>query len=181
MGLRVTSPTRTLIDLGKVLDAERVEQAVEYAFRHGMSSPDYLMKRLALFGRRGCRGPRVLREVMERRAKDGLPTGSYFETLLFQTLRKARLPLPLRQHPVFDEDGLIGRLDFAYPDQKRWLEAQGYEDHSKRDRWHLDIQRRNRLSRLGWSGYEVTARALKTHPHDVARQVAGFLGHHPLF
>lgn len=72
------------------------------------------------------------------------------ERRLVSVLAGAGIPEPVRQYPVYDEEGLIGRLDFAWPHVKVGLEADGYDPHSSRRSFHHDRQRHNRVTRTGW-------------------------------
>ena len=47
-------------------------------------------------------------------------------------------------------------VDFAYPDIKLAIEAEGYRWHSSRARWERDLERRNELTALGWRVIHVT-------------------------
>ena len=50
-----------------------------------------------------------------------------------------------RQIEVGDEDGLVGRVDFAYTEQRIAIEVQSYRWHSSRAAWRKGIERLNRL------------------------------------
>jgi hypothetical protein len=72
------------------------------------------------------------------------------ERRLVSVLAGAGIPEPVRQYPVYDEEGLIGRLDFAWPHVVVGLEADGYDPHFSRRSSHHDRQRHNRVTRTGW-------------------------------
>jgi hypothetical protein len=79
-----------------------------------------------------------------------VPPGSPLERRLVSVLAAAGIPEPVRQFPVYDEDGLIGRLDFAWPGVKVGLEADGYDPHSSRRSFRHDRRRHARVTRIGW-------------------------------
>ncbi|MGY1802561.1 DUF559 domain-containing protein [Blastococcus sp. SYSU D00922] len=91
---------------------------------------------------------------------DGL-AGSPQETRLRLLLHRSGLPRPVAQHVVRDADGFVGRVDFAWPEQRVIVEYEG--------RWHgdepqqvaKDRRRLNRLSAAGWTVVYVTAEDLR--------------------
>lgn len=66
-------------------------------------------------------------------------------------------------------------VDFAYPDKKLAIEADGYRWHSGRRRWQHDISRGNELIRLGWRVIHVTADDVKHRPDIVAQMIRSAL------
>lgn len=174
-GIPITSPTRTLVDLGAVVSPDAVEEALESALRQGYTTIEYLEKRLAKLGGPGCRGAGALHAVLLAR-KGGAPTGSRFETHLFRLLRAARLPLPERQVEIRDHRGwFVARPDFVYVDEKLIIEADSYGEHGGRLEWEHDIVRRNRLTALGWRIVQVTWRQLREQPGEVLGQIEAAL------
>lgn len=79
-----------------------------------------------------------------------------FETLLLRLIQRSGLPRPAIQYEIRDRSRLLAVADFAYPDRKLAIEADGYPWHSSRARWEHDLSRRNRLTALGWSVVHVT-------------------------
>lgn len=89
-------------------------------------------------------------------------TESAFEARLFQEMRRAGLPLPARQHDVYDESGrFVARVDFAYVEARLAIEAVGYRWHSGRDAWARDQSRCNALAAAGWRMVNVTWQDLR--------------------
>jgi hypothetical protein len=70
-------------------------------------------------------GTGVLRELVRVRMR-GRKRGSELESDFFGILRRARLPLPVPQHPVRCPDRWR-KIDFAYPDCMLAIEVDGYE------------------------------------------------------
>ncbi len=114
----------------------------------------------------GCRRARRVAGLA-----DGL-AGSPQETRLRLLLHGARLPRPLAQHTVLDDDGrFVARVDFAWPRQRLAVEYEG--------RWHgrpqqvaPDRTRLNRLTAAGWRVVFVTAEDLREPDLVVARVAA---------
>lgn len=173
-GFLLTNATRTLIDLGAVVEPEVVEAALEDALRKGLTSLPRLRWRLRTLGRRGRRGAGVLRGILEARG-NAAPTESALETKVARLLARAKLPVPIRQFEVCNNGRLIARVDFAYPDQKVAIECDGYRFHSGRGPWDRDRQRRNTLGALGWLILHVTWEDVRTRPHEVIEEIRATL------
>ena len=141
----VTTPARTLLDLGAVVPVEMVEPALEDALMRRLVTLQLLTNTLERLGRSGRRGAAVLRGLVEERDPATAPTQSMMEDLLFRVVRRGGLPAPVRQYEVAGV-----RLDGAYPDIRLGLEADSRIWHGGR----LDVQRNtdkaNILLAQGW-------------------------------
>lgn len=166
-GIRTTSPTRTLIDLASVVSTDIVEEALDDALRRGLTSAPRLRWRLSELGRQGRSGISRIRWVIEQRLdKPGVPQ-SVLETRLLRLLKRAGLPLPECQYEVRERGRLLAILDFAYPDIRLAIEADGYRWHSGRVRWESDLARRNELTARGWRVLHVTWSDMERRPSSV--------------
>ncbi|WP_458199620.1 DUF559 domain-containing protein [Blastococcus deserti] len=114
-----------------------------------------------------CRGSRLAREVAD--LADGLAESPQ-ETRLRLLLLRAGLPAPTAQHRVFDEEGFVARLDFAYPDRKVAIEYDGAW-HAEPRQFARDRRRLNRLTAAGWRVIFVTAADLRD-PERLVRRIA---------
>ena len=141
----VTTPARTLLDLGAVAPVEMVESALEDALMRRLVTFALLTATLERLGGSGRRGAAVLRALVEERDPATAPTQSMLEDLLFGVLRRGGLPAPVRQYEVAGV-----RLDGAYPDIRLGLEADSRIWHGGR----LDVQRNSDKANLllahGW-------------------------------
>ncbi len=145
VGIPVTTPARTLLDLGAVATQEVVESALEDALMRRLVSFALLNSTLERLGGPGRRGAAVLRALVEERDPATAPTHSRLEDELWRVLRRAGLPEPVRQCEVAGV-----RLDFAYPQIRLGMEADSRIWHGRR----LDVQRNsdkgNVLVARGW-------------------------------
>jgi len=82
---------------------------------------------------------------------------------------RSGLPTPVAQFRVFDDEGLIGRVDFAYPDLKIAIEYDGLW-HAESGQFAKDRGRLNRLRAAGWRVVFVTA-ADMYDPDAIVRQI----------
>jgi very-short-patch-repair endonuclease len=168
---RITSVSRTLIDLGSVVAEEVVEQALDDALTRGLTSIPRLRWRLQELGRSGRRGAGVLRKLLNSRAPGSRPSESTLETRVMALLRSSRLPTPIRQYEIREKGRVLARIDLAYPEQHLAIECDGYRYHSGRKAWQEDLKRRNLLARKGWRVLHVTWEDLKLRPNEIVREV----------
>lgn len=115
--------------------------------------------------------PRCQGSARARRAAqlaDGLAE-SPPETRLRLLLHRSGLPAPIAQFRVFDDEGFIARVDFAYPDLRIAIEYDGLW-HGERKAFLDDRRRLNRLVAAGWIVLHVTAADMR-HPDRLAAQV----------
>jgi very-short-patch-repair endonuclease len=155
----VTTPARTLLDLGAVAPALVVESALEDALMRRLVTFALLTNTLERLGGPGRNGAGVLRALVEERDPATAPTQSMLEDLLFRVVRRGGLPEPVRQYEVAGV-----RLDGAYPEFRLGLEADSRIWHGGR----LDVQRNtdkaNVLLAHGWrvlrfTHFDLTRRA----------------------
>lgn len=105
-------------------------------------------------------------------AREEVVPESVFERRLLRVLRAAGLPKPELQYEVRDGGRLVARVDFAYPDARLAIEADGFSHHSGRPAWERDRARGNVLVRLGWRVIRVTWRMCQEDPRAVTDAIA---------
>lgn len=145
----VTTLARTLLDIAGTSPPDVVEEALDDALRRKLASLSRLRWRLHETAERGRPGITLLRSLLEARAHPTEVPQSVFETRLLRELRDAELPEPVPQYEIRDRGRLIAIVDFAFPDHRIAIEADGYRWHSGRRRWERDLGRRNALTALG--------------------------------
>lgn len=104
------------------------------------------------------------------------PTGSRFDTRLNALLRRARLPLPVRQEEIFEGSRFVARVDLAYPKEKIAIEADSWRHHSGRKAWQSDSRKTVDLTTLGWRVLRFTYDDLVNRPEWVIDRVRRALG-----
>ena len=163
-GLSRTGSVRTAVDLirrGPMEDGVVLLDRLVYA---GMVDLAAVRQAAATLPR--CRGSAQARLVSE--LSDGLAE-SPPETRLRLLLRRTGLPAPVAQFRVFDQEGFIGRVDFAYPDLKLAIEYDGAW-HAEPGQFARDRRRLNRMSAAGWRTLFVTAADMH-EPDTLVRRV----------
>jgi very-short-patch-repair endonuclease len=120
LGIPLTAPARTLIDLATVTSAKRLEAAVNAADRLDLIDPERLRDELAV--RPGLRGVPALRTLLDRRTF--ALTDSELERRFLRLARRAGLPRP--------QTGTIlngFKVDFHWPDLGLVVETDGLRYH----------------------------------------------------
>jgi very-short-patch-repair endonuclease len=69
---------------------------------------------------------------------------------------------------VFEGHRLLATVDFAWPEAKLIVEAEGFEFHSGREAWEKDIGRYNSLLLRGWTVLRLTSEHLRGGGEDFA-------------
>lgn len=145
----LTNASRTLLDLGAVMDADHVEVALECALRRGLTSVPRLRWRLQEVGGRGHAGSAALRKLLDRREPGTRPLQSVLEVRFLQGLCRRKLPAPVRQFEV-----RVGQrrrfIDFGFPHALLGIEVGGRRFHSGPAAAQRDSRRHNELTALGW-------------------------------
>jgi very-short-patch-repair endonuclease len=165
----VTTVPRTLFDLGSVADTATVEAAVTDAIRRRRTTLPRLQSCLDEVGGKGRAGASVLRSILEALSEQ--PVESVLELKLLRLLRRHGLPEPVCQFDIRRGNIVVARVDFAYPDVRLAIEADGFRFHSGLGTWERDLARRNGLTALGWHVIHVTWPDLNERPRRVAEQL----------
>lgn len=152
-GVVVTTPLRTALDLGRLLQRDQALGAVDALLRAGNLSTHDLAAQLERFrGARGVVQLRRLATLADPRAE------SPAESLTRLRLIDGGLPVPEVQWEIRNELGIvIYRLDLAYPELKLAIEYDGAEFHTSVEDRARDERRRAHLRRLGWTIVVLTA------------------------
>ncbi len=165
----VTSIARTLVDLGAVVDDDRVEQALDDALRRG-TNLRWITETLDSSMRPGPSGCAALTRVLSRPDRQGPIPDSMFERLVERVLRQTGLPTPQRQFRVLGDDRIIARIDAAWPEAMVGLEADSELWHWGPRRGRRARQRHNRLVAAGWQMTYASWQDL-TDPTDLISQL----------
>lgn len=158
-----TSRADTAVDLIRFVDGDDAVVLLDRVIAGGLVS--LLGVREAAAALPPCRGSARAREVAH--LADGLAESPQ-ETRLRLLLRRSGLPAPVAQHRVFDGDGFVARVDFAWPELRLAIEYDGLW-HAERGAFVRDRSRLNRLTAAGWTVLHVTAEDLRRPDGLLAR------------
>ncbi len=157
-GLRVTSATRTILDLANSCDRrsshpDRIAAAIDSAVRRELASPEAIRLRLDELRGKGRAGVRKIERLLEHSGGHTM-----LERKFLELMSVAGLPRPTTQE-VFrrpDDDQFVARVDFYFPGRGVVVEVTGRVGHSSPEERMRDAQRRNELQQLGLRVYEFT-------------------------
>ena len=171
-GFRVTSATRTLIDLAATHDRAQLRRHLDHALRHRSTTVDRLEAALGRAGRQP--GVVLLRDlVAERSGGEGL-TESELEMRVLELLEAAGLPPPQRQR-VVRVRGKVRRMDFLIKGSRVVIEADGYAYHSGFDTFEDERRRRRQLVLLGYVVLPWTWAAVREEPDELIDELRAVL------
>jgi very-short-patch-repair endonuclease len=157
----ITTVARTLRDLPRHL----TEEAFDEAIRQRRVRPTEFE-----------RAPGYLGKLARDRLGLGVPHGKIVRKAI-AVLRKARLPDPVREHPI-TFGGRNYFIDIAYPDRRIAIECRGEAPHWGRERFRHDIDRSNALELAGWDEYTFTWWHVTADAASMVATVRGALGVH---
>jgi hypothetical protein len=163
-GIPVTLPARTAFDLASRYPTGVAVAAIDAliaATDVKVADIEQLIQRYP--GRRGIKGARATTQLVDPGAQ------SPKETWLRLLLIRAGFPRPATQIPVRDESGrIVAYLDMGWDDIMVAVEYDGDQHRTDRGQYVKDIQRLERVERLGWLIVRVVA---EDHPDSVIRRV----------
>ncbi|WP_152364796.1 type IV toxin-antitoxin system AbiEi family antitoxin domain-containing protein [Microlunatus speluncae] len=145
-GIRVTTPLRTALDLGRLLKRDAALAALDGLLRLGRFHQADLRSETRRFrGYRGVVQLRCLIPLSDARSE------SPQESVLRLRWLDAMLPEPHPQYVVVDDNGFpIYRLDLADPTVRFAAEYDGQDHHFTAEQRERDDRRRAWLRRRGW-------------------------------
>jgi hypothetical protein len=166
-----TSVARTLFDLAGVLQASRLERALDSCLAAKLLTVGALWSIYHDFAPGGRTGWQLIRELLEARGEGYIAPASELERLFLDIVRAAHLPEPERERNLGDGDGWIGRVEFVYREARLLIEIDGRLHHTALlDRKH-DRERDNRFMADGWRVLRIDYEMLTRRPHEVAALV----------
>lgn len=174
-GVPVTTPARTLVDLGAVLPERMVELALDSALGRRLVTVAGVRLALDAVARRGRRGVGVLRSLLEDRSDSARMGATTLEARMRRLCRDHGIPELTFQHEVRTGRRFIGRVDFARPDLRLAIEVDGYEWHSSLEAFGHDRARQNELVAAGWTVLRFTWNDVTKGPERVANAIRRIL------
>ncbi|MGD9700837.1 MAG: type IV toxin-antitoxin system AbiEi family antitoxin domain-containing protein [Acidimicrobiia bacterium] len=175
--LDVTSPARTVVDLGLVARPSFVQRVMEEWLASKLVTFAELEAVLDRVGRHGRNGAGVLRSILADRALGTTVADSVPESALGELLVRHGFPPLTHHHLVVLPSGAVFELDWSYPDRMLGFEVDGYGVHLRsNDAFERDRLRRNELEIHGWRILHFAGTTVLRRPHVVVDQVRRALG-----
>ena len=155
LGLRLTTPARTLHDLAPLLPQHDLDRAVEETVIRGLATAADLQSRPALRAATIVE-PRLTRSEAERR--------------LVKLIRAARLPTPTTNVRVAGWE-----VDAFWPRHRLIVEVDGYAYHGNRAAFERDRRKDAALIAAGYRVVRITWRQISDEPHATVALLARLL------
>jgi AbiEi antitoxin C-terminal domain len=176
-GVRVTTPTRTALDLARYAPRFMGLSAVDAFCHRALTTPSELMACAQRFC--GGRNIAIARQLIGWAEPLAESPG---ESWLRLRILDAGFPRPQAQIKVYDTGGrMVYRLDLGYPALKIGLEYDGLEFHDSPEHRKHDVHRRRELDRIyGWDAYGFDRGDVLGMRPTVELVVGGLLGIEPL-
>lgn len=102
-------------------------------------------------------------------------SGSVTEIDLKYIIFDSPIPKPVQQLKVRRPGGTLAYPDFAWPDLKKIVEADGFAAHGSPEQLQNDLWRQNDLMDLGWDIRRFTATEIREQPSRVRSEIVHFI------
>jgi very-short-patch-repair endonuclease len=172
--IRCTNPLVAILDLGVVLSAVEVAEAIIRARQLKLFEPIAVANTIDRLSKPGRTGLTVAREAVELMMIGDRPAETVLE-MRFAIGPGTLLPPYEYQHEVRIR-GERFFIDFAYPAVRLAIEVDGYEKRAERRSLDYDDWRQNLITADGWSILRFTWTQVKNDPSFVAAQIIERLG-----
>lgn len=174
-GLPVTTIPRTIVDLAAVVSPLRLRGIVEDCKLERLTTPVDVGVCLASVARRGKPGVRKLTRVLDVFGDGKATSNSKLEDALFDVIVGAGLPMPVSQFPFPGRQFVKGCVDFAYPDVKLIIEADGRRWHTRIADIARDSERDGDAAEEGWQTLRLLYEHIVGDPTGTARRIRAVL------
>lgn len=164
LGLRVTGPARTVLDLAPRLTEAELEAVVD-DLRHSYLKLEQLGKVVERYP--GHRGAAAIRRIIERPSG---PTRSQFEREFKAFVKRYGLPMPLINPRVHGYEA-----DALFAAERVIVELDGWDFHSSRRSFRSDRARDAHLLAHGYATVRITWERLTEQPDELAAQLGTIL------
>ena len=174
-GIRLTSPTRTLLDIADIVRDAAAASILEQLINSNMGTMITHMSTLARLGHTRRPGTATMARVIASRPKWCKAMQSDLEATVFAECARQQLPEPKFQYELTLPNGDRIRLDFAWPRFKIALEVDHPFWHAGDEASHKDKRRDRKAGTIGWITIRVTEFDVKRGLPEAVGDVAATL------
>lgn len=171
-GIRLTTPMRSLVDLGAVRPWWIVDRAYGHALGLGLATPTAMRRMLDELGRKGRSGVGVMRTVLAERG-DAVPSRGWLAAKGDRLLQRHGITGGIPEYEIWVGDRFVAKVDRAWPDVRFCVEWDGDERHLGTTA--ADVERQNAISDAGWEFRRFGRRHVVHDELYVVRTVANAL------
>lgn len=165
-GHRLTAPAWTAVEVARSLRRPRALATLDAALRS--QSCDRGQLQVAAKSQAGRRGIVTVRELIPLARPEA---ESPMESEARLVMLDGGLPEPLLQYVIVDRDGLVWRVDFAWPDERVAVEYDGFDWHSSPEALRKDRQKRAALEEVGWRVLSIVSDDVRRRPDVMLRRI----------
>lgn len=174
-GIPATTVARTLFDIAELVTARQLERAFDQADIMHLLDLNAINDQLARNPTRPA--AKAVNDLLNTHYIGSTPTDNEFEDAFLALTRSLKLPDPTPQFYIDPGDGEPPiRADFAWPDRKIVVEADGRRSHGTNHAFESDRRRDQRLTAAGWRVIRTTWRQLTHRPHELRPILLTLLG-----
>jgi hypothetical protein len=170
-GIDVTSRERTMCDLGRVLRESELRTTFNDQFHRGLVEIEGVYGVFYRYARPGRRGITRVRSVLDRHSPGFAVPESELEQRTIDLLDAAGIEQPQRQVRLDFWETVVGRVDFAYLDERIVIEVDGRLFHGP-DVFESDRERDNAAGLSGWQVLRFTWAMVTQRPDYVVGTIA---------
>lgn len=174
-GFRITTVPRTIVDCAATVSLVRLRSLTEQAINEKLTTVAAINGILVEIARRGKPGMRKMGAALATFGPAAPIGDSELERVLLRAVLAAGNPSPVPQFAHPGRHPGRGRVDFAYPDEKVILEADGRPWHQRIADLLRDRSRDNEAARAGWLTLRFLWEHLQSDPEDVGATVRDVL------
>lgn len=174
-GIPVTTPERTICDLGLIFPEHEVLRILRHAVATKLVTPHDLWNMRQRTSKQGRNGTGVLERVLDALPDQAEQVESGIEVQFLEVCERYNIEPPAIQVPV-GIGGRSFRLDFAWTSKRVFVEIDGAAFHSTATQIADDGHRQNLLVQAGWTPLRFTYEDLVQRPGLCARTVVATLG-----
>ncbi|WP_157576112.1 type IV toxin-antitoxin system AbiEi family antitoxin domain-containing protein [Mycobacterium sp. GA-2829] len=169
-GRAATAPAWTAVETARRLSRPRALATLDAAVHSTWCDTAELARAVdAQFGRRGIVAVRDLLPHVDGRAESAMESEARLVMIDYG------LPTPVLQYEIHGRDGVVWRVDFAWPDERVVAEYESVEWHTGRDEMVRDRKRVAALQDLGWTVIPIVVDDVRHHPAQFAERIATHL------
>ena len=175
-GIRVTSPSRTLLDVADAVGDIAAASILEQLINDGRGTFATHASTLARLGHAQRPGTATMARIISSRPKWSKALQSALEAQVLAEIRRQGLPEPEIQCSLDLPGGGRIRFDFAWPQWRLALEVDHPFWHAGGEQSHLDKRRDRQVATLGWQTIRVTDLDVASGLEAAIAELASLLG-----
>jgi hypothetical protein len=166
--VNISRPWLALVESASLLDEDELAVAMDSL----VQSKDTSLKRISKCADEigWFNGRKALVRLLEDRINGAGLVRSFLEQDLDKVLRKARLPVGVRNHRIVLPNGQRRELDRAWPHLRVGLEAHSWKYHSNTFAWGKTMTRDRGLTSFGWKILPVVVEDTR-NPTSLVRDI----------